>query len=208
MTDVIGRWTIYCSRGMRVITRGSQWRDTLTASTWEVVGPSGNSIYSPSGFGGTMGFWCRPVGELSEAAKLWPAREDGCVEFCGDSIAAGLIDPGPTMADVLAPMSPEAGALFAEACELGRGKDRAWDASQIKQPGWNHVQQAFIDGAREARANPAATDEDFGRASDGYTKRIFEEVDPTSEAALRTESWRGSASSGGVPGNQQEGGNV
>jgi hypothetical protein len=65
-----------------------------------------------------------------------------------------------------------------------------WDASQIKQPGWDHVQQAFIDGAREARTNPDATDEDFGRASDGYTKRVFEEVDPVSEAALRTESWK------------------
>jgi len=64
-----------------------------------------------------------------------------------------------------------------------------WDASHIKQPGWNHVQQAFIDGAREARANPDATEHDFGRASDGYTKRVFEEVDPVSEQALRTESW-------------------
>jgi hypothetical protein len=66
----------------------------------------------------------------------------------------------------------------------------AWDASQVKQPGWNHVQQAFIDGAREARTNPTATEDDFGRASDGYTKRVFEEVDPASEAALRTESWK------------------
>jgi hypothetical protein len=75
---------------------------------------------------------------------------------------------------------------------------QAWDASQIKPPGWNHVQQAFIDGAREARANPEATDADFGRASDGYTKRVFEEVDPASEAALRTESWRATSAVGGV----------
>lgn len=78
----------------------------------------------------------------------------------------------------------------------------AWDASQIKQPAWNHVQQAFIDGAREARANPGATDEDFGRASDGYTKRVFEEVDPASEAALRTGSWNtptGGPASGPTP---------
>lgn len=64
-----------------------------------------------------------------------------------------------------------------------------WDASQIKQPGWNHVQQAFIDGAREAQGNPTATDAHFCLASDGYTKRVFEELDPVSEAALRTESW-------------------
>jgi hypothetical protein len=72
----------------------------------------------------------------------------------------------------------------------------AWDASQIKQPGWNHVQQAFIDGAREARANPEATEDDFGRASDGYTKRVFEEVDPASEKALRTGSWKPADDSG------------
>lgn len=65
-----------------------------------------------------------------------------------------------------------------------------WDASHIKQPGWHHVEAAFIEGAREARANPEADEAMFRRAADGYTKRVFEEVDPTSEAALRTESWR------------------
>jgi hypothetical protein len=65
-----------------------------------------------------------------------------------------------------------------------------WDASQIKPPGWDHVFAAFVEGAREARANPDATEDDFRRAADGHTKRVFEEVDPISEAALRTESWR------------------
>jgi hypothetical protein len=65
-----------------------------------------------------------------------------------------------------------------------------WDASQIKQPHWGHISQAFVDGAREARANPEATEHDFCRAADGYTKRVFEEVDPVSEAALRTGSWK------------------
>lgn len=66
---------------------------------------------------------------------------------------------------------------------------KTWDASQIKQPGWHHVQAAFIEGAREARANPDADEQAFSRAADGYTKRVFEEVDPVSEAALRTGSW-------------------
>jgi hypothetical protein len=68
-----------------------------------------------------------------------------------------------------------------------------WDASQIKQPGWHHVEAAFIDGAREARANPEADEVLFSRAADGYTKRVFEEVDPVSEAALRTGSWKAAA---------------
>lgn len=62
----------------------------------------------------------------------------------------------------------------------------AWDASQIKPPRWDHVFAAFVDGAREARANEGAADADFVRAADGYTKRVFEEVDPVSEEALRT----------------------
>lgn len=64
-----------------------------------------------------------------------------------------------------------------------------WDASQIKQPNWAHVQTAFVEGAKESRSNPDAVEEDFLRAADGYTKRVFEEVDPVSEAALRTGSW-------------------
>lgn len=92
MSEVIGAWKVHCSRGPRIIRRGSQWHDMLTGSTWEVVEPTGTRTYSPSGLGGTPEFWCKPVGELTEAAKLWPAREDGCVEFCGDSIAAGLLD--------------------------------------------------------------------------------------------------------------------
>jgi len=65
----------------------------------------------------------------------------------------------------------------------------AWDASDIKQPGWNHVSFAFIEGAKEARANPDATEQNFIRAADGYTKRVFEEVDPVSEKQLRTGDW-------------------
>jgi hypothetical protein len=98
MTEVIGAWKVHCSLGPRMVRRGSQWRDMLTGTTWEVVEPTGSRIYSPSGFGGTMSFWCKPVGKLTEAAKLWPAREDGCVDFCGDSIAAGLIKPSDVKA--------------------------------------------------------------------------------------------------------------
>jgi hypothetical protein len=58
------------------------------------------------------------------------------------------------------------------------------DASQLKQPHWGHVMQAFVDGAREARANPDATEHDFGRAADGYTKRVFAEVDPAGDRYL------------------------
>lgn len=63
-----------------------------------------------------------------------------------------------------------------------------WNGT-FKQPGWDHVQQAFLDGAREAQQNPTAGENDFKRAADGYTKRVFEEVDPEAEAAMREETW-------------------
>lgn len=83
------------SGGRRSIAHGARWRDGLTGSTWEVVEPTGEATYSPSGLGGTRCFWCKPVGEISGDAKHWfkDARADGCVSFCGDSIAAGLL-PG------------------------------------------------------------------------------------------------------------------
>lgn len=62
-------------------------------------------------------------------------------------------------------------------------------AHEFKQPGWDHVMGAFIEGAREARLNPTATDDDFKRAADGYTKRVHEEVDPETERRLRENDW-------------------
>lgn len=85
---------VACSRGLREVSAGMQWQDLLTRSTWEVVELKGERIYSPSGLVGTPTFWCKPVGELPKEAQRWleDAREDGCVAFCGDSIAAMLIE--------------------------------------------------------------------------------------------------------------------
>ena len=90
------------SGGERELLPGMRWRDLLTGSTWEVVEATGGAIHSPSGFGGTPTFWCKPVGVLPEAATRWleDARADGCVAFCGDSIAQMLID-GPAVADAM-----------------------------------------------------------------------------------------------------------
>jgi hypothetical protein len=85
--------TVQYSQGERALSAGMRWRDRLHGGTWEVIEPANGRIYSPSGFGGTPTFWCRPVGDLPESARgyLTSARPDGCVEFCGDSIAASLI---------------------------------------------------------------------------------------------------------------------
>jgi len=81
-------------------------------------------------------------------------------------------------------------ARIARLISSARQSAPAWDASHIKPPTWAHVEAAFIEGAQDARANHDASDDDFRRAADGYTKRVFEEVDPVSEEALRTASWQ------------------
>lgn len=83
------------SGGTREVLPGMRWRDRMTGSTWEVMEPTGDSIYSPSGFGGTANFWCRCV-EWTAEAERWKeqARADGCIVFCGDSIASMLITTG------------------------------------------------------------------------------------------------------------------
>lgn len=57
------------------------------------------------------------------------------------------------------------------------------------QPDWGHVQRAFFEGAKEARLNPDATEDDFWRASDGYTKRVFAEVDPDTNRRIQEDDW-------------------
>lgn len=86
---------VACSKGVRLVAPGMRWRDLMTGSEWEVVEPAGSRVYSPSGFGGTPEFWCRAVGDMPLHATRYAehAREDGCVAFCGDSIAAMLLTP-------------------------------------------------------------------------------------------------------------------
>jgi hypothetical protein len=62
-------------------------------------------------------------------------------------------------------------------------------SGNFEQPNWAHVGQAFIDGAREARANPDATDDTFVLSADAYTKQLFEKLDPESERLLRENAY-------------------
>lgn len=57
---------------------------------WEVVGFTGQRIYSPSGFGGTPIVKCRALTEPSDFWKRYQ-EDDGTVEWCGDSIASIII---------------------------------------------------------------------------------------------------------------------
>jgi hypothetical protein len=58
--------------------------------TWEVAAFTDGRSYSPSGLGGTPTVLCRQIaGERDNHAHQW-ADADGLVEWCGDSVAAGL----------------------------------------------------------------------------------------------------------------------
>lgn len=82
---------VACSRGHAWIARGVRWQDQLTLTEWEVVEPTGTAIYSPSGLGGTLCFWCKPINGAVPEGWSKDARPDGCVSFCGDSIAAAVL---------------------------------------------------------------------------------------------------------------------
>lgn len=47
------------------------------------------------------------------------------------------------------------------------------DAKHIPQPNWGHVFDAYVRGAKEARQNPEAPEEIFGKAADGYCKLLL-----------------------------------
>lgn len=71
---------VACSRGQASVGHGAVWHTALDPKTeWTVLRPTGDTIYSPSGLGGTPNFLCEaPDG-----------RRD---IFCGDSIAACLME--------------------------------------------------------------------------------------------------------------------
>jgi len=99
-----------------------------------------------------------------------------------DPWGSRLLGPAGTLRSAIVDLTKRAALATPPAASPAK----PWDACDIKQPGWNHVAGAFVEGAREARANPEADDALFKRAADGYTKRVFEEVDPESERRLRT----------------------
>ncbi|WP_041544374.1 MULTISPECIES: hypothetical protein [Chelativorans] len=57
---------------------------------WEIVGFTGESIYSPSNIGGTPIVRCRAHPETPPFWARWE-EADGTVEWCGDSIASAII---------------------------------------------------------------------------------------------------------------------
>ncbi len=82
------------SGGEREVKPGDNFKLTLDGSEWQVVKlRRGESMYSPSGLGGTPVFACQHIFGASTALKYKEA--DGLVNFCGDSIAASLLSAGP-----------------------------------------------------------------------------------------------------------------
>jgi hypothetical protein len=132
-----------------------------------------------------------PERGVPQAQALGERIKQLAYEMSAEAISATLADPATKRqefqyAKETAREFEAAVAKLVQSASPEPREPEAWDASHIRQPGWDHVFAAFIEGAREARANPQACDDDFKRAADGYTKRVFEEVDPESERRLRT----------------------
>jgi hypothetical protein len=117
----------------------------------------------------------KAVQELCDAAEAHAVKgEYMSPEFARLIRAIKAVRTAP--AGYSPPVSP-IGAQGAEADEL------------FKQPGWDHVFAAFVEGAREARVNPEADDHIFQRAADGYTKRVFAQVDPETDRRIQENDW-------------------
>lgn len=47
-----------------------------------------------------------------------------------------------------------------------------------RQPNYKDLWEAFVYGAKEAKNNPTATEQDFNMAADAYCKLIHQKLDP------------------------------
>lgn len=80
---------LVCSTGEIVAKIGDRFKDH--SGEWEIVSFGGGFSYSPSSLGGTPNVVLRPMGPMpSWLAKY--ANADGTIDFCGDSVAASLLD--------------------------------------------------------------------------------------------------------------------
>ena len=52
------------------------------------------------------------------------------------------------------------------------------DETTYAQPTYEHLWDAFVRGAKEARENPNATEKHFNKAADAYCKLLHMELDP------------------------------
>lgn len=89
---------IASSSGSREVNVGDHV-DMKHQGKWEVVAIKGPLTYSPASIGGTPTVVCKPLGEFP-GFFLKYRNQDGTLDFCGDSIAAAMIDaeksPAPT----------------------------------------------------------------------------------------------------------------
>lgn len=80
---------LVCSSGEIVAKIGDRFKDHN--GEWEIVSFDAGRTYSPSCLGGTPTVVLKPLGEIPSWLRQY-AREDGMMEYCGDSVAACLLD--------------------------------------------------------------------------------------------------------------------
>ena len=96
--DAAGGWRITGYKGSTTVRSGDRFKFSGEPEEWEIVMPTGEVTYSPSGIGGCAVLSCRLVsGAMPKRYAQYATN--GVVEFCGDSIASAILaqalDPVP-----------------------------------------------------------------------------------------------------------------
>jgi hypothetical protein len=78
-----------CTSGNILAKIGDRFTDHN--GEWEIVRFGEDRTYSPSSLGGTPIVVIKPIGAMPSWFKPYE-NDDGTVDFCGDSVAASLLD--------------------------------------------------------------------------------------------------------------------
>lgn len=83
-------WSVTGYRGTVTVQAGDRFSFDGDTAVWEVVCPTGEVTYSPSGIGGCAVLACRLVlGEPRRGMEKYV--HNGMCDFCGDSIATAIL---------------------------------------------------------------------------------------------------------------------
>lgn len=80
---------LVCSSGKTEASIGDRYTDK--DGEWEIVAFKDERTYSPSNIGGTPIVVVKPIGHPMPSWFVEYSNEDGTIDFCGDSVAAMIL---------------------------------------------------------------------------------------------------------------------
>jgi hypothetical protein len=90
LTEEHNTMELQCSSGKTNAEIGDRFTDH--SGEWEIVSFTDQRTYSPSVLGGTPVVVVKPIGMDMPSWFREYANDDGTIVFCGDSVAASLLD--------------------------------------------------------------------------------------------------------------------